>query len=212
MPAKRPTIVSVFGILLIVFGVLVLSGTICCGIPGIFASKFASSFEIPQGKGKAPLPNPLTEIEKIPGMLPFQVAGLAMNALLGGLMLAAGIGLLKMKQWGRHVGIACGVVGLIWAAVSSAIQAVYITPKVAEVTAKMQDQVGQNNPFLGNPTFNTIATVLGLVIAFGGYIILIVMMLLPPLKRALSGLPDPAWQPPHDEPDHRDGWDETISQ
>jgi hypothetical protein len=213
MPAKqRPTLISVFGILLIVYGSFLLATAVCCGVPGLVAGQAFSQMAIPQGQGKAPVENPLNEINAIPGMLAYQVAGLGMNMVLGGLLVAAGIGFLKMRQWGRHLGIAFALVGLIWAGIGAVIQQVYINPRMVDINKKIQSQMGQSNPLIGNPTFTAIITAFGLVFAFGGPIVVLVMMLLPPVKRGLAGLPEPEWEAGPDAPNDGDNLGETIRQ
>src|SRR4051794_9115367 len=101
MPLKRPTIISVIGILNIVFGSLGLVTSVCCGGAGLIATRYMGEIPMPQQAGKAPGPNPFAEMSKlndVPGYLATQVGGIAMAAVTGTLLILSGIGFLKMKQ------------------------------------------------------------------------------------------------------------------
>ena len=97
----RPTIISVIGILNIVFGSMGLITAICCVGGGMLLAPLASQLPMPQGPGKAPIENPMGKLNAIPGYVAFQCAQVAMGVLTGSLLLISGIGFLKMKWWSR---------------------------------------------------------------------------------------------------------------
>ena len=195
MPTKRPTIITVIGILCIVFGGLGVVGMLCCTVPGLVMAQFAGQVQLPQGPGKAPIDNPLKEMNSIPGFMAFQLASVSMSVITWSILLISGIGLLKMKTWGRMTGFVYAFVAIIWGSVAWVIQQQMFKPRLEEMAKKIQAQVGQTNPFLNNPTFNNIAAAFGLLVAFAVPAVVLVLMCLPAVKNGLEGKTDPSWEP-----------------
>lgn len=101
---QRPTVVTVFGILNIVFGALGLSCAPCSLLwtlkPDI----------LPRGPG----PNPVAEIlVNSPDLRNWYIFSTVLGTLASALLLVAGIGLLNMKSWGRTLSIAYAIYALI---------------------------------------------------------------------------------------------------
>jgi hypothetical protein len=107
-PPVRPTSVTVFGILNLLFGVLGFCGTLGSG---------AMMFLMPQNPN---VRNPVLELmANSPGYRLFNQVSIGLGLVATIVLIAAGIGLLKMKPFGRLLSIgysmyaiAGGVVGL----------------------------------------------------------------------------------------------------
>jgi hypothetical protein len=73
----------------------------------------------------------------------------AMNALLGGLLFVAGIGLLKLRTWGRRLAIWYGIVRLVWSVVGLMLGFLgpYMhRPGVAELTPEQAEFMTSQYP------------------------------------------------------------------
>ncbi len=195
MPIRRPTIITVIGILCIVFGGLGVVTMVCCGIPGVIATQFMGQVQLPSAPGQPPIENPMKEMNNNPGIMAFQLASITMSTLAWSILLISGIGLLKMKKWGRLTAIIYAFISIIWGSIAWVVQQQLIRPRMEEWAKKVQAQVGQSNPFLNNPTFNNIAAAFGLVVAFAIPIVVLVLMCLPAVKNGLEGKLDPSWEP-----------------
>ena len=108
-----------------------------------------------------------------------------------------------MKQWGRAAGLAYAVLGILWAIVAIFMQIAILGPAMAEFNKNLQAQVGQNNPLVNNTTstLQNIGPIMGLVFNFAYPITMLVLMLLPAIKDALSGKSVVALDDADDDPD-----------
>ena len=99
-PKEKPTSVTVFGILNLVFGALGI-----CGMIGALVSLFGQ----PGGQ-----PNPVTEImENSPGYRMFMMVSMGLGAIFTIVLIIAGIGLLSGNRSGRSLSIVYAVYGII---------------------------------------------------------------------------------------------------
>jgi hypothetical protein len=194
-PANRPTIISVIGIVNIVFGSMGLITAICCVGGGMLIAPLISQMPMPQGPGKAPIENPMTKLNAVPGYLALQCAQVAMGVFTGSLLLISGIGFLKMKRWSRSLTFVYIVVAIVWAVIAMVVQQQVVTPAMKEFSQKIQESTGQPNPVLDNSVFMTIGYAFGMLASFALPVVLFVLMLLPAVKLGLAGKVDPAWQP-----------------
>jgi hypothetical protein len=209
MPAKRPALITVLGILNIVFGSMGLFGSLCCGPIGLASSSLMGQMKFPQQAGQPEIINPNAELDKNPAYIAFQWASLAVSTLTGALLLTSGIAFLKMKTWGRIVGMIYAVIGILWAVVAWIVTQAYIFPVIEAMLKDMEEKVGKGNPFSGSPGLMKIIMSFGLVFNFVYPIVVLIIMLLPAVKRGLEGQIDPAWQPGADAVDdgaRPDGW------
>jgi hypothetical protein len=194
-PVTRPTIISVIGIVNIVFGSMGLITAVCCIGGGMLITPLLSQMPLPQGPGKAPIENPMSKLNAVPGYLAFQVAQVAMGVFTGSLLLISGIGFLKMKRWSRSLTFVYVVVAIVWAVIAMVVQQRVVTPAMKEFGQKVQESTGQPNPVLDNPVFMTIGYAIGMLASFALPVVLFVLMLLPAVRLGLAGKVDPAWQP-----------------
>jgi hypothetical protein len=123
---KRPTSVTVFGVLNLVFGFL--------GICGVAAG--ALSFAIPQNPD---MPNPVMEIMATNVVYStFTKVSLGCSAIATLVLIAAGIGLLGMKPWGRMASIGYGIYAIVMGLVGLVINAVYVSMPLMQQASEMQ--------------------------------------------------------------------------
>jgi hypothetical protein len=102
-PPKRPTSVTVFGTINIVFGVL---GLLCSplGIIGLL------------------IPNPGGPMDMYPaGMKIFLLFSYAFGMFMSVILLVCGIGLLNLKRWARQTSFIYGWFAIIWGVLSTVI-------------------------------------------------------------------------------------------
>jgi len=99
----RPTAVTVFGVLNIVFGGM---GLMCT--PLAVVAQFL------------PQPPDAPQVTFPPAMQVYSMFSFGLNVLMAAVLLAAGIGLLKQRRWGRQVSYAYGWFSVIWGVIGMA--------------------------------------------------------------------------------------------
>lgn len=128
MPQPRPASLTVFGILNIIFGVIGLCGTAGGVLPFVM--------DLPSDPG---VPNPMLDLIKSnAGYRTFLMVSLALGAIIAVLVLAAGIGLLLSKAWGRTLSIVYGWYTIVAAIVGMVVNWYVMQP----LLAKMQEAGG----------------------------------------------------------------------
>jgi hypothetical protein len=120
---QRPTSVTVFGILNLVFAALGL-----CGIAfGVFG--LAVLANLPEGDMP---PNPQVDALQNPGYLAFSYASIGLGALASIVLAIAGIGLLKLKSWGRSLSLGYAAYAIVMNIVGFVVSYIFIIqPAVA---------------------------------------------------------------------------------
>ena len=108
MRKTRPTSVTVFGVLNIIFGAWGLLGIV------MLAALFAIGWVA--GRHAFP-PPPLMLLERHPVALAWTLASIPLGLVATGVLIAAGIGLLRMKRWARTASIVCGICGIVAASI-----------------------------------------------------------------------------------------------
>ena len=98
---QRPTSVTVFGVLNIVFGAL-----------GFVAITFSAITLMAVSAGSTN--NPVLEVMRnSPGYALWMKMTIPLGVLASGVSIAAGIGLLKLKSWGRSLSIGYGIYSIV---------------------------------------------------------------------------------------------------
>jgi len=165
-PPSRPASLIVFGILNILFGVLGL-----CGTAGSSAMFF---MELPRDPA---MPNPMLDLlDSNPTFRLFMQVTLVLGGLASLALLAAGIGLLLTKAWGRMLSI-----GYAWYAIVSGIVSMIVqwTSVVQPMLAARQgDAIDVFGLVVGN--------LLGSLFSFAYPIVLLVFMNRAPVRAALA--------------------------
>jgi hypothetical protein len=171
--AGRPASLVVFGILNIVFGILGL-----CGTAGSAAMFFV---EMPRD----PLvPNPALELMESDATyrIIMQVM-IALGAVAAVVLLAAGVGLLRSKSWGRTLSMAYGWYAIVGAIVGMLVHWLYL---VQPLVAKMDPAFGPAEAAtVGVAVSGFLGGCLGMIYP----VILLVFMSRPALRAALGAGP-----------------------
>jgi hypothetical protein len=145
--------------------------------------------------------------------------------LVGGLLclveIIAGFGLLKMRYWGRNLGIFYGVVSILIAIGSTAYSITIVQPAMkawqADVNKWVQTETqkaAKGGPgaaaappppvIASNPLLNLVSSVVGAAVALIYPIIILIVLLLPSVGRAFAiANGDLQPEPPVDEFDRR---------
>ena len=245
MAVKRPAIISVVGILNIIFASLGLLTIICCGPFSFIDTQQMMKAMAPQGAAVGQQPadaNPMANMNEVPGYTAFVGAGLVVGLVTSTLLLGSGIGLLKMKRWGRGLGFTYALLGLLWGTGATFINQRLVGPKIVQMYEKFQEDMKKAQTPAGapvppvaqpkqgepadatgqDPASNEHPTVLGVyfvvVLIFSTFFpfVELVLMLLPAVRRGLAGIPSPGWEPDaqvsNDSGRDDRTWDETIRQ
>ena len=117
---QRPASVTVFGVLNIVFGALGILGIIFTIISLMVISPHATN-------------NPVLEIMRnSPGYAAWMKIALPLGFLATGVSITAGIGLLKLKNWGRALSIGYAIYSIVAGILGSVLNYVFIMQPLME--------------------------------------------------------------------------------
>lgn len=168
--AGRPASLIVFGILNLVFGVL--------GVCGSAASSVMFFVDMPPNPG---MPNPALDIFQSDGTYRLLIqAMLVLGVVFSLLLLAAGIGLLLSKAWGRTLSIAYGWYAIAAAVFGLVVNWIYLVqPMLANVNQA-------EGPAAAAAIGGAVGGLLGGCFSVIYPIILLVFMGRPALRNALS--------------------------
>jgi len=136
MRQQRPAGIQVIAILLLLFGSLGALGGVC-GL-GLQLAGGAKIFVVTPAPG-APAP-PDTEgmmRARIPYYDAMQYGGAALGAIVGGVMIASGIGLLKMRPWARVLAIIYACYNVVATIGSFVFNIAVVLPVMREVFAEV---------------------------------------------------------------------------
>ena len=181
MPQK-PASAIVFGVLNIGFGVLGLCGTIFALV----------SFAVPQDPT---LNNPVLDImQKHPEYALFNKVAAGIGFVASMLAIAAGIGLLQLKSWGRTLSIVYAVYGIVAAIVTGIVNYIYLIGPLMRMADQLEGpEKAQAQILIGS-------TGLGPCISLIYPVVLLIFMNTETIKRAFSrgayahGAADENWQ------------------
>lgn len=128
----RPASLTVFGVLNIVFGVV--------GICGSAASSAMFFVEMPSDPG---IPNPALDLMKSDTTYRLVMqAMLAIGVVFSLVLIAAGVGLLRSKAWGRTLSIAYGWYGLVGVVAALVVNWIYLVQPMLANLNKAGGDVG----------------------------------------------------------------------
>jgi len=167
---KRPTAVTVFGILNIVFAIL--------GILSVLASMVLLLAVHDVSK------NPVVQIlQEHPGYALYLKVSAGIGALVCGALLAAGIGLLQLKPWARMLSIAYGIFGLVSVPINTVLSYLYVTKPL------LQQAQHQNGPESAAAVGGAIGGMAGGCFGLIYPLLLLIFMLLPKVSAAFKPAP-----------------------
>jgi hypothetical protein len=183
---QRPTAVTVFGILNIVFGIM---GITCTPIGLLMSSVSQGLLEgIPEAQQ---MENPVQEMMSDPTFTSYTYVSTALGMVVSAALLAAGIGLLKLRPWGRYISIGYAIYSWVSVVVGGIISYYLIYAPMME---RMAEEGGpQTAPFMGGMVGGMVGGMIG-GFCFGLVYptILLIFMLLPDVKAAFQ----PGWGTP----------------
>src|SRR5262245_5895080 len=189
MIKKRPTVVTVMGVLNIVFGGLWMLLYLCIGL--LFVVIFIAFGQA--NVARDPQLNELKELwsemtREIPGLTVFLVLTVTLSVVLAIVEIISGIGLLRMKNWARLMCIFYGVVVILTSIASLVYRFAILNPGAERAAEKLVARRGVHmgqDPMEG--TFNNILEILQTVIGIAYAVILLIVMLLPSVSAAFTG-------------------------
>jgi hypothetical protein len=190
MPAKRPASFTVFAILCLVFASLGL----LCDVLGLAGQAFSETISNMQPK---PQPGQLDSAamqkelkEKVPGYTPYQWGNLGLSFLLHLLLLATGIGLLRMLPWSRLTCIAYGLLTILMQLGVMVYTIAFITPVVDDLLERQFK--AQNAPITVPGWALNLGVIVGALLGMIFAVILLIFALRPAMGQQLAagGLPE----------------------
>jgi len=140
MQRPRPTAVTVIAILNFIFGGLGVIALLCISVLGIVVIQGSGKMG-PRG-GPDPIQDMLSAGRQVPGLGLYLVASIMLGLVLSVVLIASGVGLLKLQPWGRHATIFCSVANLLLTIGS----VVYGVTTVNPVEAQLQAQAAITAP------------------------------------------------------------------
>jgi hypothetical protein len=162
---KKPVAVLVFGILNLVFGSLGLVASLCCGlsIAGFYLlmTSVYQQVDPPDKKELEALWRAFSE--NVPLLVPMVIGSLVLSFLLGLMEIISGIGLVRIRNWGRWLCGVWAVLQMMTVAGSLFFQIVIFGPGAQKATQDLQkwseqqqqrDRQKGNNRGAPQPQFN----------------------------------------------------------
>jgi hypothetical protein len=189
MARKRAAVLTVMGILNIVFGSLFLLCNLCAGIGLVFL--FGNTG---QGGLLGPAGNVISDMTnfmktEVPAFAVLTIGEVVANLVLNVLLIIAGIGLLTVQSWGRVLSICYSILTIVIKIGSLIFTLAIVNP----ATERWQQDYLRRHPgiggadAMGNNAFNSVSSVLGAVLGMAYCVVLLIMMLLPSVSAALAG-------------------------
>jgi hypothetical protein len=206
-PKKKPPVITVFGILNIIFGGLGLLGAICGGL-----ATFAFAQVTMPGPGNPP--NPIKDMleymdKHAPLYTTYMIFEIVIGLIMAVILIVAGIGLLKVRPWARWLSIAYAGVRLVLILVGLVLAILIFNPVLADWQADYNKRAVPAGtpppPSLGSGATNNISAALGSILGAAYSIALLVVMFLPNVRAAFAraALPEDERNLYDDEDDDR---------
>jgi hypothetical protein len=193
MARQRPAVLTVMGILNLVFGSLGLLCGLCGGIGFLFILGGAGQ----GGAGFGGGPNPFAaEADKwrfmsqeIPAFPAVRIGELVVGFLFSTCLIVSGIGLLNMRGWGRVLALLYSLFTILLTLGSLIFTLAVVNPVQQRwiLDFRRRNPGAPTNDLLTDPTLVNILTVVGAVLSMIYAIVLLITMLLPSVSAAVAG-------------------------
>jgi hypothetical protein len=207
MRRERPGSVLVMAILQIVFGVIALLLNICGGgfqLAG--GNKLLMPAGNPQAAQQQQFQDDLEKLmrEKVPQYDLMQYGELALGLVAAVVMIVSGVGLLKVRRWGRWLAIGYACYSIAHTVLSFIFALVFTVPAMREFIA--QESQKPNLP----PAQAMALNMMGTTAAIAAYaplvllaypVVLLVVMFLPSVREAFRGAPPDDFEDDLDDED-----------
>jgi hypothetical protein len=200
MARERPTVVTVFGILNLVFGGLFGLCSLCAGFALLFAY---IAFKSAPPQAAAELSGVFGSLDRLlPSYKYVLIASVVIGLILDIVLIVSGIGLLRMHPWGRWGSVFYGV-GTVLVGIAGLVYNVgYANPAMykwqqefqKDLAAKQKARGGPAQPMpqaSANPAATTAQQIAGSVISMAYAIAVLIAMFLPQVSAAFAGGPAP---------------------
>lgn len=171
-PNRRPTSVTVFAIIGIIWGSLAVLGGVC---------------SLPQYLGVNLAPNPVMDaIRNDHVLLAFNIGSLVITAILGAMLLTAGIGALSLKRSARRMMVLYALINLVIVVVSTPLNYALIFPRMER---DVQSVAGGNTALVSAFKIGSIAGVFGALLGIVWALLILYYMTRPHVKAAFGEEP-----------------------
>jgi hypothetical protein len=150
-PGQRSSIAMIFGILNLCFGALGIFGTCAGGALLAFVPALTQMAEVQEGP----------ELQIIPEgpMFAFFVASIVLGGILAIVLIVAGVGLMKYKNWGRTLSIAYAWLNIVFTIISTIASVGVAINKATENGLADQEKATQ----IGSAVGGSIGGCIGLI-------------------------------------------------
>ncbi len=180
-PRKASGGVITLGVFNIIYAILF---RFCCGmmtlVVFLFMGAFASFMEsMPEMEGAQMMQ---LELMRSGPMQAYSIISGLVLLMLGVLLLIGGIGLLKLKPWGRSLSLGVAVGDIVWVLLNFAINIFFVIPRTAQM---MADEIPQGPQMVGNVVIAIFSTFFFLVYP----VVLLVFLNLESIKKQFELTP-----------------------
>jgi hypothetical protein len=190
---KKPAVITVFGILNIIFGAIALLIVVCGGV-----ATFAIAQVNMPGPGNPP--NPIKDMleymdKHAPLYTPYLIGEIIIGLIMAIILVVSGIGLLKVRPWARWLSIGYAAVRLVLILVGLVLAIMIFNPVLADWQADYNKRtVPAGNPpppSFSSGAMNDVAAAFGSILSAAYSIALLAVMFLPQVRAAFARAASP---------------------
>lgn len=184
-PRKASGGVIALGVISIIYSI---SFRLCCGVGSLLSSLFATAFAgflatLPEMDKTQMMP---LEMMSTGPMRAYSIINGFVLLILGIMLLAGGIGLLKLRPWGRNLSLGVAAAEIVWVLISFAINVFFVYPLMAEM---MGEELPQEPQMIMNVVSGIFSALMSLVYP----IVLLVMLNIKSIKEQFETAPAQRW-------------------
>jgi hypothetical protein len=212
MAQKRPAAVTAMGVLNLVFGGMNLLG-LCVG-GGVLLLLVILFVNLPAPPGQPSLREQLGGLfqdfdREAPAAKYLIIASVVFTTVMAAVLIVAGVGLLRMRHWGRTLSLVYAAAMLIYGPASAAYFSLDVAPRWQRLQQKFVEQQAARKPTAApppamvGPELNAVQAVMGAVMHSLYPIALLVVLNLRPVREAFArpaGRDGPEPAPPEVNP------------